>query len=48
MRALGVSSPQCSTSAPEVPMIAESGLPGFDWTSRGSLLAPARTPTVRR
>jgi tripartite-type tricarboxylate transporter receptor subunit TctC len=44
IRALGVSSPKRSPSLPDVPTIAESGLPGFDWTSWGSLLAPAGTP----
>jgi tripartite-type tricarboxylate transporter receptor subunit TctC len=44
IRALGVSSPKRSPSLPEVPTIAESGLPGFDWTSWGSLLVPAGTP----
>jgi tripartite-type tricarboxylate transporter receptor subunit TctC len=44
IRALGVSSLQRSNALPDVPTIAESGLPGFDWTSWGSLLAPARTP----
>jgi tripartite-type tricarboxylate transporter receptor subunit TctC len=46
IRALGVSSPKRSNILPDVPTIAESGLPGFDWTSWGSLLAPARTPPV--
>jgi len=44
IRALGVSSLKRSASLPDVPTIAESGLPGFDWTSWGSLLAPAGTP----
>jgi tripartite-type tricarboxylate transporter receptor subunit TctC len=44
IRALGVSSLKRSDALPDVPSIAESGLPGFDWTSWGSLLAPARTP----
>jgi tripartite-type tricarboxylate transporter receptor subunit TctC len=44
IRALGVSSLKRSPILPDVPTIAESGLPGFDWTSWGSLLAPARTP----
>ncbi|MPZ45031.1 MAG: tripartite tricarboxylate transporter substrate binding protein [Betaproteobacteria bacterium] len=46
IRALGVSSLKRSASLLEVPTIAESGLPGFDWTSWGSLLAPARTPRI--
>ena len=44
IRGLGVSSLKRSASLPDVPTIAESGLPGFDWTSWGSLLVPAGTP----
>jgi len=31
-------------SYPDVPTIAESGVPGFLWESWAGLLAPARTP----
>jgi tripartite-type tricarboxylate transporter receptor subunit TctC len=44
LRALGVSSKQRSSIYPDIPTIAESGLPGFDWNSWGALLAPAKTP----
>ena len=44
VRALGVSSAQRSAAAPEVPSLAEAGLPGFDMTVWFGLLAPARTP----
>lgn len=44
LRALGVTSPQRSPAAPEIPTIAESGLPGFDAVSWFALFAPANTP----
>ena len=44
LRGLGVSTLTRSPALPDTPTIAESGLPGFEWDSWGSLLAPARTP----
>ena len=44
LRALAVTSLRRSSVAPELPTIAESGYPGFDYTSWGGLFAPARTP----
>jgi tripartite-type tricarboxylate transporter receptor subunit TctC len=44
LRALGVTSRQRSAAIPEVPTIAESGLPGFDAVAWFGLFAPARTP----
>ena len=44
LRGLGVSTAKRSPALPEIPAIAESGLPGFEWDAWGSLLAPARTP----
>ena len=44
LRALGVTSPQRLPSAPDVPTLAESGLPGFDVESWFGLVAPAGTP----
>jgi tripartite-type tricarboxylate transporter receptor subunit TctC len=44
LRALGVSSLQRSRLLPEIPTIAEAGLPGFEATQRSTLLAPAGTP----
>src|SRR5687767_11618836 len=44
LRALGVSSAARSAIAPELPTIAESGLPGFDMTNWYGLLVPAATP----
>ena len=44
LRALGVTSTTRSPAAPEIPTIAESGLPGFDAVSWFALFAPANTP----
>ncbi|MGH8660929.1 MAG: tripartite tricarboxylate transporter substrate-binding protein, partial [Burkholderiales bacterium] len=46
LRALGVSTPQRTRMNPEIPTIAESGLPGFRYDSWGALFAPAKTPRV--
>jgi tripartite-type tricarboxylate transporter receptor subunit TctC len=46
LRALAVSTARRSASAPEVPTIAESGLPGYDYASWIGLLAPAKTPAA--
>jgi tripartite-type tricarboxylate transporter receptor subunit TctC len=44
LRALGVTTPQRSPIAPEVPAIAEAGLKGYDMTNWYGLLVPAATP----
>ncbi|MGZ5157845.1 MAG: tripartite tricarboxylate transporter substrate binding protein [Caldimonas sp.] len=44
LRALGVTSAQRSAAAPEIPTIAEQGLPGFEAVSWFALFAPAGTP----
>jgi tripartite-type tricarboxylate transporter receptor subunit TctC len=44
LRALAVTSAKRTPVAPEVPTVAESGVPGFDQTTWNALLAPARTP----
>ena len=44
LRALGMASPQRSQVMPEVPTMAESGLPGFEVGAWYGLLAPAGTP----
>ncbi|HZP79205.1 MAG TPA: tripartite tricarboxylate transporter substrate binding protein [Pseudolabrys sp.] len=44
VRALGVTSAKRSPAAPDVPTIAEQGLPGYDFTSWFGALAPAGTP----
>ncbi len=43
LRAIAVSSPQRAASIPQVPTIAESGLPGFEVVGWYGVLAPART-----
>jgi tripartite-type tricarboxylate transporter receptor subunit TctC len=44
LRALGVTSPSRSPIAPNVPAIAEAGLPEFDMTNWYGLLLPSATP----
>jgi tripartite-type tricarboxylate transporter receptor subunit TctC len=44
LRALGVTTLQRSVLRPEIPTIAESGLPGFEVTNWFGVVAPARTP----
>lgn len=50
LKALAITSTQRSPQAPDVPTIAESGLPGYDFTAWYALLAPAATPpdTIKR
>lgn len=44
LRALAVSSTKRSQAAPELPTIAESGVPGYDYSTWYGLLVPAGTP----
>ncbi len=44
LRALGVTSAKRSAAAPEIPTLAEQGLPGFEAVSWFALFAPANTP----
>jgi tripartite-type tricarboxylate transporter receptor subunit TctC len=44
IRALAVTSKKHSTLMPQLPTLAESGLPGFDATLNYGLVAPAGTP----
>jgi tripartite-type tricarboxylate transporter receptor subunit TctC len=44
LRALAVSTPQRNPSFPDIPTAAESGVPGYDFSSWGGVLAPAGTP----
>jgi tripartite-type tricarboxylate transporter receptor subunit TctC len=44
LRALGIASPKRSPTLPDVPPIAESGVPGYESGSWMGLLAPAKTP----
>jgi tripartite-type tricarboxylate transporter receptor subunit TctC len=45
IRVLGVTGPKRDPAAPNVPTIAEAGLPGFDVMSWQALFVPARTPS---
>jgi tripartite-type tricarboxylate transporter receptor subunit TctC len=45
LRALAVTSAVRATSLPDVPTIAEAGLPGYDASSWYGLLAPSKTPS---
>ena len=44
LRALGVTSVERTPIAPDLPTIAESGLPGFDMTNWYGMMAPGATP----
>ncbi|MEW6639825.1 MAG: tripartite tricarboxylate transporter substrate binding protein [Pseudomonadota bacterium] len=44
LRALAVTSAQRSPAAPDIPTMAEAGLPGCEVTSWFALVAPAKTP----
>ena len=44
VRALAVTSDKRSSAAPDVPTVAEAGLPGYAFTSWFGVLAPAQTP----
>lgn len=44
VRALGITSSKRLANAPEIPTIAEAGLPGYEVTGWNGLLAPANTP----
>jgi len=44
LRALAVTCEQRTPSAPSLPTVIESGLPGYSVTSWYGLLTPARTP----
>jgi len=44
LRALGVASARRSAAAPDLPTVAEQGLPGFEAVSWYALMAPAETP----
>lgn len=46
LKALAVTTPQRMNSMPNVPTVAESGLPGFSYTLWGGLFAPAGTPAA--
>jgi tripartite-type tricarboxylate transporter receptor subunit TctC len=44
LRGLAVSTPQRNPSFPEIPTAAEAGVPRYDFSSWGGVLAPAGTP----
>jgi tripartite-type tricarboxylate transporter receptor subunit TctC len=44
LRAIAVTTLKRASSMPELPTIAESGLPGYDAATWGGILAPAGTP----
>lgn len=44
LRAIGVTSAKRSAAAPDIPTLAEAGLPGFDAVSWFAMFAPANTP----
>lgn len=46
IRLIGVTSPKRSRYLPDVPTIADSGLPGYQFDSWFGLLGPAGTPTL--
>ena len=43
LRALAVSTARRATAAPDVPILSEAGVPGYDYASWIGLLAPAKT-----
>jgi tripartite-type tricarboxylate transporter receptor subunit TctC len=43
---LGVADPHRLPTLPNTPTLAEGGLPGFEFTAWGALLAPAGTPAA--
>jgi tripartite-type tricarboxylate transporter receptor subunit TctC len=46
LRALGIGSPSRASALPDVPTVAEAGLPGFDVSAWNGVLGPARTPAA--
>jgi tripartite-type tricarboxylate transporter receptor subunit TctC len=44
VRGIGVSAPKRAASFPDVPTIAEAGVPGYETNSWGGVIGPARLP----
>ena len=44
LRALGIATPQRNAMAPDIPTVAEAGLPGFEVTAWYGVVAPAGVP----
>ena len=45
VKLLAISTPQRSPQTPEVPTVAESGVPGYDFTAEIGMYAPSGTPS---
>jgi tripartite-type tricarboxylate transporter receptor subunit TctC len=45
VKALAITSPRRSSLVPDLPTVAEAGLPGFEYVAHFGLQAPARTPS---
>lgn len=46
LRAIAVTSPKRAEAAPDIPTVAESGLPGFEMIAWYNTFAPAKTPNA--
>jgi len=46
IRVLGVSGSKRSGNFPDLPTVAEAGVPGFEWVANTFFLAPAKTPAT--
>ena len=46
LRAIGIGNARRLTSLPDIPTIAETGLPGYEAFSWGGMVAPAKTPAA--
>lgn len=44
LRALAIGSANRSPALPDIPTVAESGVPGYEYTTWQGILAPAKTP----
>jgi tripartite-type tricarboxylate transporter receptor subunit TctC len=44
LRALAVSTPKRSSALPDLPTVAEAGVPGYEFTGWWGVVVPARTP----
>jgi len=44
LRVLGTGGPNRAAALPEVPTVAEAGVPGFEWSTWNSIQLPAKTP----
>jgi tripartite-type tricarboxylate transporter receptor subunit TctC len=44
LKALAVGSTQRSSALPDIPTVAEAGIPGYEYVTWYSIVAPAKTP----